>query len=227
MAVMAAVAAHDVYRFFHTRDDETRALRGISFSVDSGEFVALVGPSGSGKSTLLACLAGLDVPDGGQVELMGERIARLDEAARTRKRARHIGILMQSRNLVPDLTAEENVLLPLLMAGQRDDGRVSRLLEVMGMATRALALSGELSGGEAARVALAVALVLEPEVVLADEPTAEVDAVTEGHLLAILQRHCDGGTAAIVATHSMAVADAASRVIQIADGRIVDDTRAH
>jgi putative ABC transport system ATP-binding protein len=220
---MATVAAHDVYRFFHTRDDETRALRGVSFSVGPGEFVALVGPSGSGKSTLLACLAGLDVPDGGQVELLGERIARLDEAARTRRRAQNIGILMQSKNLVPDLTAEENVLLPLLMAGQRDDGRVSRLLEVMGVADRALALSGELSGGESARVALAVALVLEPSVVLADEPTAEVDAVTEEHLLAILQRHCDGGAAAVVATHSSAVAEAASRVIQIADGRIVDD----
>ena len=221
---MATVAAHDVYRFFHTRDDETRALRGISFSVDPGEFVALVGPSGSGKSTLLACLAGLDVPDGGQVELMGERIARLGETERAKRRARHVGIQAQSRNLFPDLTAEENLRLPLFMAGQRDDGRVARLLEMMGVSSRALALPGELSGGETARVALAVALVLEPEVVLADEPTAEVDAQTEGHLLAMLQRHCDGGAAAIVATHSLAVADLASRVIKIVDGRIVDDT---
>lgn len=222
---MATVVAQDLYRFFHTRDDETRALRGISFSVDPGEFVALAGPSGSGKSTLLACLAGLDVPDGGQIELMGERIARLDETTRTRKRARHIGILMQSRNLIADLTAEENVRLPLLLAGKGDGGRVSRLLETMGVAARKLALPGELSGGEAARVGLAVALVLDPELVLADEPTAEVDAETEAHLLAILRRHCDAGAAAIVATHSTALANAASRVIRIADGRIVDDSR--
>lgn len=223
---MVTVAAHDLYRFFHSRDDETRALRGITFSVETGEFVALVGPSGSGKSTLLACLAGLDVPDGGQVELMGERIARLDETTRTQRRAHHIGMLMQSRNLVPGLTAEENVRLPLLLAGRGSDERVTRLLETMGVAARRLALPGELSGGEAARVGLAVALVHDPKLVLADEPTAEVDAETEEHLLAIVRRHCDAGATAIIATHSTAVANAASRVIRIADGRIVDDTRA-
>ena len=223
---MATVAAHDLYRFFHTRDDETRALRGISFSVAPGELVALVGPSGSGKSTLIACLSGLDVPDGGQVELMGERIARLDESARGQRRARHIGILMQSRNLLPDLTAEENVRLPLFLAGKRDNGRVSKLIETMGVSARKLALPAELSGGEAARVGLAVALVLEPALILADEPTAEVDAETEVRLLEMLQRQCDGGTAAIIATHSSALAKAASRVIHLADGRIVDDSSA-
>ena len=224
---MATVATHDLYRFFHTRDEETRALRGISFAAERGEFLALVGPSGSGKSTLLACLAGLDVPDGGQVELMGERIARLDERERTRRRARHIGMLMQSRNLVPGLTAEENVRLPLMLEGGHDDGRVTRLLETMGVAARRLALPGELSGGEGARVGLAVALVRDPKLLLADEPTAEVDAETEDHLLAIIRRHCDMGATAIVATHSSALAKAASRIIQLADGRIVDDARPH
>lgn len=221
----ATVAALDVYRFFHTRDDETRALRGVSFSVAPGELVALVGPSGSGKSTLLACLAGLDVPDGGQVELLGERVARLSEPERAERRARHIGILMQSRNLLPDLTAEENVRLPLLMAGQHDNGRVARLLEATGVSARAMALPGELSGGESARVALAVALVRDPAVILADEPTSEVDATTEEHLLAMLQRRCENGTAAVVATHSRAVARVATRTIRITDGRIVDDER--
>src|SRR5882757_1532811 len=103
---MPVIAADDVYRFYHARDDETRALRGVSFAVEAAEFVALVGPSGSGKSTLLSCLAGLDVPDGGQVELMGERIARLSETERTKRRRRHIGMLMQSRNLFAGLTVE-------------------------------------------------------------------------------------------------------------------------
>jgi putative ABC transport system ATP-binding protein len=224
LAVMATVAAHDLYRFFHTRDDETRALRGISFSVSRGEFVALMGPSGSGKSTLLACLAGLDVPDGGQVELLGERIARLSEAERTARRLKHIGILMQSRNLFSDLTVEENVRLPLILSDQSDDGQVSRLLKDIRLSNRSFALSGELSGGEAARVGLAIALVRNPELVLADEPTAEVDADTEKHLLAILRRHCDTGAAVVVATHSTALAKTASRVIRIADGRIADDS---
>jgi len=221
---MATVAAHDLYRFFHARDDETRALRGISFSVSRGEFVALMGPSGSGKSTLLACLAGLDVPDGGQVELLGERIARLSEAERTARRLKHIGVLMQSRNLFSDLTVEENVRLPLILSDQSDDGQVSRLLKDIRLSNRSFALSGELSGGEAARVGLAIALVRNPELVLADEPTAEVDADTEKHLLAILRRHCDTGAAVVVATHSTALAKTASRVIRIADGRIADDS---
>ena len=224
MAVVATVAAHDLYRFFHTRHDETQALRGISFSVYSGEFVALVGPSGSGKSTLLACLAGLDVPDGGQVELLGEHIARLSEGDRARWRLQHIGVLMQSLNLLSDLTVEENVRLPLLLSGQNDNGQVLQLLEDVGVAARRTALPGQLSGGEAARVGLAVALVRKPQLVLADEPTAEVDAETEDHLLAIFRSHCDEGGAAIIATHSNELAKTASRVIRIVDGRIIDDS---
>lgn len=171
---MPLLAAADVYRFYHTRTEETRALRGITFAVEPGEFIALVGPSGSGKSTLLACLAGLDVPDGGQVALMGERIARLSESERANRRQRHIGILMQSRNLLPGLTARENVRLPMLIAGRTDDGRTAELLEAVGVSDRSDALPSELSGGEAARVGLAVALALSPQVVIADEPTAEL-----------------------------------------------------
>jgi putative ABC transport system ATP-binding protein len=217
------VAADDLYRFYHAREDETRALRGVSFAVEAGEFVALVGPSGSGKSTLLSCLAGLDVPDGGQVVLNNERIARLPEPERARRRRAHIGILLQSRNLLPGLTAEENVHLPMILAGLPHRDRADALLDQVGVWPRRRALPFELSGGEAARVGLAVALALAPSVVFADEPTAEVDAATEQHLIRLLGDHCSAGGTALVATHSEALARTASRVIRLRDGRIVDD----
>jgi putative ABC transport system ATP-binding protein len=222
---MPVIAADDLYRFYHTRDEEIRALRGVSFAVEAGEFVAMVGPSGSGKSTLLSCLAGLDVPDGGQVVLKNERIARLSEDERAQRRRVHIGILMQSQNLLPGLTAEENVRLPLVMTGRRDWDRAAALLSQVGVASRRHAVPKELSGGEAARVGLAVALARSPAILLADEPTAEVDATTEKDLIRLIKEHCNSGFAAIVATHSRYVAEAAGRVIRIQDGRIDDDTR--
>ena len=221
---MAVIAADDLYRFYHTSEEETRALRGVSFAVEPGELVALVGPSGSGKSTLLSCLAGLDVPDGGQVLLKGERIARLSEAERAKRRRAHIGILMQSRNLLAGLTAEENV--QLILGGGRRDDRASILLGKVGVLARRRALPNELSGGEAARVGLAVALGRSPSALLADEPTAEVDAGTETDLIRLLADYCAAGMAAIVATHSPSLTKAASRVIQLQDGRIVDDSAA-
>jgi putative ABC transport system ATP-binding protein len=221
---MPVIAADDLYRFYHAREEETRALRGISFAVESREFVALLGPSGSGKSSLLSCLAGLDVPDGGQVVLNGERIARLSESDRAKRRRIHVGILMQARNLLPGLTAEENVHLPLILAGRPHRDRGASLLEQVGVWARRHALPFELSGGEAARVGLAIALALTPNVILADEPTAEVDAVTATELIRLLSDHCAAGGAAIVATHSEMLAQAASRVIRLQDGRIVDDT---
>ena len=221
---MAIIAADDLYRFYHTRTEETRALRGVSFAVEPGEFVAIVGPAGSGKSTLLSCLAGLDVPDGGQVVLMNERIARLLETERAKRRRAHIGIIMQSGNLLTGLTAEENVRLPLIMAGGGDDERPAALLGQFGVGRRRQALPRELSGGEAARVGLAVALARSPAVLLADEPTAEVDAATENDLIRLLGECCTAGMAAIVATHSRSVAASASRVLQLRDGRIIDDT---
>jgi putative ABC transport system ATP-binding protein len=221
---MAVIAADELYRFYHARDEETRALRGVSFTVAAGEFVALMGPSGSGKSTLLSCLAGLDVPDGGQVVLRNERIARLSETERAKRRRAHIGVLLQSRNLLAGLTAEENARLPLVMDGGHDEDRVATLLRRAGMWSRRRALSRELSGGEAARVGLAVALVRTPAVLLADEPTAEVDAATETDLTRLLAEYCATGMAAVVATHSRALAEASSRVIRLQDGRIIDDT---
>jgi ABC-type lipoprotein export system ATPase subunit len=181
---MAILEAEDLYRFFHPGDTEVRALRGASLSIDAGETVALVGPSGSGKSTLLACLAGLDDPDGGTVEVMGERMSRRPQEARAALRARSIGFLAQSRNLFEHLSVAENIALQLGLAGETPTrSRIDALFEEVGLADRRCAAPTTLSGGEAARAALAVALAADPPLLVADEPTAEVDAETEARIL--------------------------------------------
>lgn len=220
---MAILEAFDLYRFFHTCESETLALRGVSLRLNAGEMVALMGPSGSGKSTLLACLAGLDEPDGGHVELIGERLTRLPEAERARRRAANIGILMQSGNLFPALTVADNVKLPMLLARKVDLVWAEILLRAVGIADRQGAQPGQLSGGELARAGLAVALAASPRVLLADEPTGEVDAATEGSILNILDEQRLAGVAILVATHSQALAARADRIIHLQDGRILDD----
>jgi putative ABC transport system ATP-binding protein len=219
---MAALAAYDLYRFFHTRESETLALRGVNLAVDGGEMVAVVGPSGSGKSTLLACLAGLDEPDGGHVELVGERLTRRPEAERARRRAASIGILMQSGNLFPTLTVADNVKLPMLLAGKVDLARIEKLLSDIGLADRKSARPGQLSGGELARAGLAVALAAAPRVLLADEPTGEVDVATEARILDFLGEQRESGIAILVATHSRALTARADRVVHLRDGKVVD-----
>lgn len=215
-----AIEAVDVYRFFHAGEAETLALRGASLWVDPGEIVALVGPSGSGKSTLLNCLAGLDEPDGGYVLLGGARLTRRPEAERARRRAAGIGILLQSENLFETLSVADNLRLQMDLARRRDPGRLERLLERMGLAERSDARPAQLSGGELARAGLAVALAAAPSVLLADEPTGEVDAATEAQVLDLIEEHRASGMAALVATHSRALASRASRVVRIEDGRI-------
>jgi len=236
------VEGRELYRFYHTGQDETFALRGVSVSVRAGEVVAVTGPSGSGKSTLLACLAGLDEPDGGHVLIAGQRITRRDEAARAGLRARWIGVLQQSGNLIEHLSVAGNILAAQALvprgpqsgpgpwrwarpgspqrpgAGTRP--RLQRLLEDVGLAGRAAAWPATLSGGEAARAALAVAMANDPAVLLADEPTGEVDRQAEAQVLGLLRARADGGKAVLVVTHSERVADAADRVLHMADGRI-------
>jgi putative ABC transport system ATP-binding protein len=219
---MAALAAFDLYRFFHTRESETLALRGVNLAVEGGEMIAVVGPSGSGKSTLLACLAGLDEPDGGHVELIGERLTRLPEAERARRRAAGIGILMQSGNLFPTLTITDNVKLPMLLSGRVDLARIDKLLSDVGLGDRKNARPGQLSGGELARAGLAVALAAAPRVLLADEPTGEADVATEARILDFLGEQRKAGIAILVATHSRALTARADRVIHLRDGRVVD-----
>jgi putative ABC transport system ATP-binding protein len=214
--------AFELYRFYHRGDDESAALRGVSLQLCAGEFVALLGPSGSGKSTLLACLAGLEEPDGGHVEVMGRRLSRRPEAARAALRAQHIGMLMQSGNLFEHLTVEGNIRLQMSLAGKTDRDKLDTLLEVTGLTGRRRAHPSQLSGGEAARAGLAVALSAEPKVLLADEPTAEVDAATEAVILSHLVGRCHGNRdVALIATHSDALAGRADRVLMIRDGRLV------
>jgi len=218
--VTAALEAHDLYRFFHAGDEETLALRGVSISVESGEMVAVTGPSGSGKSTLLACLAGLDAPDGGMVRVAGHPVSRRPEPERAALRARHIGILFQSANLLEHLTVDQNVALAQSLAGTPDVARRTGLLDELGLSQRRHAHPSQLSGGETARAGLAVALANDPEVLLADEPTGEVDAATEHHVLALLRRRADTGGAVVIVTHSPGVAAAADRTIVLSDGTV-------
>jgi putative ABC transport system ATP-binding protein len=220
---MATLIARELYRFYHAGEEETLALRGVSLDVAAGELVAVMGPSGSGKSTLLACLAGLDEPDGGFVQLGEQRLTRRSEPARAALRARHIGVMLQTGNLLDQLTVEENLMLPMQLAGKVDRTRIGSLLELVGLGERRRAWPAQLSGGETARVALAVALAASPELLLADEPTGQVDAETEQQLLRLIANFCQSGGAAIVVTHSDAVAQAALRVIHLADGKVVSD----
>jgi putative ABC transport system ATP-binding protein len=216
------VAASELYRFYHIGDDETLALRGVSLTVHGGETVAVVGPSGSGKSTLLACIAGLDEPDGGHVDVGGRRITRRSEPERAAIRARSIGIMLQSGNLIGHLSVADNVRLQLQLAGRPDGGRVDEVLELVQLRHRARSRAAQLSGGEAARAGLAIALAAKPSLLLADEPTGEVDAESERRILEAIDAQTAAGGAAILATHSEVVAQHADRVIRLRDGRIVD-----
>jgi putative ABC transport system ATP-binding protein len=216
-----AIEAVDLFRFYHSGDEETLALRGVSLAVEAGEMVAVVGPSGSGKSTLLACLAGLDDPDGGVVRVRGERLSRRSERAKSGIRAREIGILLQSGNLLEHLSVVDNVRLARRVAGSTL-GDPMDLLEVVGVADRAHALPSQLSGGEAARAGLAVALAADPAVLLADEPTGEVDADNERDVRALLRARAARGTAVVVVTHSERVAADADRIVRLQDGVVQD-----
>jgi putative ABC transport system ATP-binding protein len=217
----SAVAAVDLYRFYHVGDTEVQALRGASLNVAPGEVVALLGPSGSGKSTLLACIAGLDEPDGGHVEVGGRRMTRRGETERAHLRARAIGLLMQTGNLIDHLDVRANVRVAQLLAGNNRRDPLAPLLDV-GLGHKAAAKPSELSGGESARAALAVALATDPILLLADEPTAEVDAETEQSLIELILARRERGHSALIATHSQALAKKADRVCHMRDGRIDD-----
>jgi putative ABC transport system ATP-binding protein len=214
-----ALEARSLYRFFRAGDDETLALQGVSLTLGPGEFVAVTGPSGSGKSTLLACLAGMDDPDGGSVRINGQRISHRRDAERAAMRARHIGVLFQNANLLEHLTVAQNLSLARSFAGRARHDRPD-LLAQLGLRTRARAYPSQLSGGELARAGLAVALANSPSVLLADEPTGELDSETESSVLDLIAAVADRGTAVVVASHSPAVAAAAGRVIRLHDGRV-------
>ncbi|HEV7805940.1 MAG TPA: ABC transporter ATP-binding protein [Solirubrobacteraceae bacterium] len=213
--------ADRLYRFYHAGDDEALALQGVSLTVHGGEIVAVTGPSGSGKSTLLACLAGLDEPDGGMVTLDGERLSRRPEQQRTALRARKLGMLYQHANLVGHLSVADNVALAQRVGDSAPHaGWRAELLERCAITARAAARPSQLSGGELARAGIAVALANDPPVLLADEPTGELDDVTAQRVLTLLRDRADAGSAILIVTHNPDVAAAADREIRLRDGRV-------
>jgi putative ABC transport system ATP-binding protein len=223
VAEVTVLRARELYRFYRAGDEETLALRGVSLAVPGGKLVTVAGPSGSGKSTLLACLAGLDEPDGGSVYIRETRISHRPERERSALRARHIGTLFQSANLLEHLTIRRNLELVQRIARASDRHRdrpdIDALLDAVGLIRRSGARPSELSGGEAVRAGLAVALANNPDVLVADEPTGELDGKTEADVLRLIRDQADRGTAVVVASHSAAVAAMADEVIQLKDGQ--------
>jgi putative ABC transport system ATP-binding protein len=219
VAAVIVLRARDLYRFYRVGEEETLALRGVSLAVAAGQLLAVSGPSGSGKSTLLACLAGLDEPDGGSVYVHETRISHRPEHERSALRARHIGTLFQAANLLDHLTVRRNLELAQRIAGRRDRGRAEALIEAVGLTERSGARPSELSGGEAVRAGIAVALANNPDVLVADEPTGELDGTTEADVLRLIRDQADQGTAVVLASHSAAVAAMADEVIQLKDGQ--------
>jgi putative ABC transport system ATP-binding protein len=222
----AIVEARDLAREYRMGEERVRALRGVNLTVNEGEYVAIVGPSGCGKSTLLNLLGVIDRPTSGTVTIAGERVDQLSDARATAFRLRHIGFVFQRFYLMQALTASENVELPLAEAGL---GRVERrvraleLLDYVGLHARARHRPSQLSGGEQQRVAIARALANRPALLLADEPTGELDARTGADMIALLARLNADGTTIVVVTHDEQLARAAKREVHMRDGEIVDD----
>jgi putative ABC transport system ATP-binding protein len=212
----------DVFRIFRLGSAETVALRGLELRVERGEFVAVLGPSGCGKSTMLMLAAGLDQPSAGEIRAFGRSLSRASEAALAEYRALELGIVFQSDNLWPALSAGENVAMSLRLAGHRDpDDAAAEALEAFGLAERRHHRSGALSGGEQQRVAIAAAAARGARLVLADEPTGELDRRNEQIVLEALEAlRAEHGSTVVVVTHSAPVASAADRVITLADGRV-------
>jgi putative ABC transport system ATP-binding protein len=217
----AVLSASHLHRFFHAGDEEVQALRDVSLDVHAGELIVVGGPSGSGKSTLVACLCGLDEPDGGTVWLSGQRLSRRTERERAALRAGNLGLLLQAGNLFDHLTVDQNLELAQRLAGRPAPRRRAEALERLGIAARSRALPSELSGGETARAGLALALVNGPAVLLADEPTGEVDSENEARVVELLREEAARGTAVVVVSHSAALAGHADRQVQLLDGRVV------
>ena len=220
-----AVQATDVTRRYGEGATAVDALRGVSMGVEAGQLVAVMGPSGSGKSTLMHILAGLDKPTAGTVEIAGTEITTLGDARLTRLRRQHIGFVFQFFNLLPMLTAEENVVLPLSIAGEKpDQAWLNSLLAETGLADRRTHRPAELSGGQQQRVALARALVTRPTILFADEPTGNLDSKTGGEILELLRRSVDAyGQTTVMVTHEPRAAAIADRILFLADGLIVQE----
>lgn len=206
-------------------DGEIRILDAVEMTVNAGESIAIVGASGSGKTTLLGLLAGLDLPSRGEIHVAGEHLNALDEEARAALRAREVGFVFQSFHLLPALTAEENVALPLELAGRNEPGRAREVLESVGLGARCHHYPRQLSGGEQQRVALARAFVTRPRILFADEPTGNLDQTTGAQISALLFKlNHEYGTTLVLVTHDMALARRCARVFRLDGGRLVEHT---
>jgi len=223
--IAAAVTASGVVRRYGAGDTAVDALRGVSVDIAEGRLTAVMGPSGSGKSTLMHILAGLDKPTSGEVRIAGVDIGELDDTALTELRRSHIGFIFQFFNLLPMLTAAENIVLPLKLAGVRPDKAwVEQVTTSVGLADRLSHRPAELSGGQQQRVAVARALVSRPTVMFADEPTGNLDSKTSGEILELLRTSVDElGQTTVMVTHDAHAAEIADRVLFLADGNIVRD----
>jgi putative ABC transport system ATP-binding protein len=221
----AVVSARNLVRQYGDGDTAVHALRGVSLDIARGRLTAVMGPSGSGKSTLMHILAGLDQPTAGEVSIAGIDITNLDDTALTTLRRDHIGFIFQFFNLLPMLTAAENIALPLKLAGQRPDPQwLEELVATVGLSDRLTHRPSELSGGQQQRVAVARALASRPSVMFADEPTGNLDSTTSGEILTLMRQSVDQlGQTTVMVTHDAHAAAIADRVLFLADGDIVRD----
>jgi putative ABC transport system ATP-binding protein len=217
-----AVKAVDISKNYGEGEAAVRALCTVSLDVGYGEFVAVMGPSGSGKSTLMHLLAGLDRPSEGSVYIEGDDVTKMKDKELTELRRNRVGFIFQAFNLIPQLTAEENITLPLSLGGNKANGNLDPLLEQVGLADRRKHKPSELSGGQQQRVAVARALITEPAVVFADEPTGNLDSVSSDEILSLLRRASDErNQTTVMVTHDAHAAAYADRIVFLKDGRIV------
>jgi putative ABC transport system ATP-binding protein len=224
---MTIVSATDLHRTYGEGEAAVRALDGVSVAFPAGELTAIMGPSGSGKSTLMHLLAGLDRPSSGTVVIDDVQLGTLDDDSLTELRRDKIGFVFQAFNLLPVLTAEENIVLPLSIAGRKPDRAwFDQLVDTIGLRDRLTHRPAELSGGQQQRVAVARALASKPAVIFADEPTGNLDSHASGEVLDLLRRSVDDlGQTVIMVTHDPEAAAYADRIVELADGRVVNDRR--